>query len=507
MEIDVRKHSWKEGGVQVPAALLLVLGFLSVFGVISCGGTGAGSRRSEEERGCVDLLDIADPRERHLGLLRRHLEMPQEVCPMVYLAREDLEAGRLDEARLYLEAVADDWKEGSDEELLSCYRLGYYLTAYLNFLDGEYASALENLGVIESIGASEEACRGGAEAQSTLNGKEKLLKARIFTAMDLHDDEAAGLLLELWEDDREMLGDAGTLMLVHSLIEQRMDDRAAEILLFRLSEAPYSGGNAALWAELCRRAVLPEYTELTLAEFLIIEGLEAEIESAADSASEAAGPGGRMRDERSPAEILRAEEIVKLVQGGSWNALLSILKELDEGKSHRFSRYLNVLCRLNDKDAGPEELAEYQEAGAPYRGTQIYYSFLWKAANGMGSRYRALCEEALTVCIQTGPHSKQALEARRQLALLYGAPDDADLLPLTAAEMEELAGFVIEGAPAGILLPMVGFLEWPENRCSLHASLILRQLREVPGVRKLLSEQMSQSNQRGKERIEAILSM
>lgn len=420
---------------------------------------------------------------------------------MVYLAREDLEAGRLDEARLYLEAVADDRKVRTEEELLSCCRLAYYLTAYLNFLDGKYASALDSLAEIESIGASEEACRGGAEAQSALNGKEKLLKARIFTAMDLHAEEASGLLLELWEENREILGEAGTLMLIHFLLEQRMDDRAAEILLFRLSEAPYSRGNAALWVELCRRAALPEYLELSLAEFLIIEGLEA------DSASEAAGPGGRMRDEKSPAKILRAEEIVNLVQSGSWNALLPILKELDEGKSHRFWRYLNVLCRLDEKNAGPEELAEYQEAGAPYRGTQIYYSFLWKAASRMGSRYRALCEEALTACIQAGTHSKQALEARRQLAQFYGAPDEEDLLPLTAAEMEELAGFVVEGAPAGILLPMVGFLEWPENRCSLHASLILRRLREVPGVRKLLSEQMSQSNQRGKERIEAILSM
>lgn len=501
MELYVRKHSGKEGGVQVTAAFLLVLGVLTLYTVISCGGTGAGGRRSEEERGCVDLLDIVDPRERHLELLRRHLEMPQEVCPMVYLARENLETGRLDEARLYLEAVADDWKEGSEEELLPCYRLGYYLTTSLNFLDGEYTSALENLGVIESIGAAQTGACESPDAESTLNGREKLLKARICTAMGQNDDAVAGLLLGLWEDDREMLGDAGTLMLVHSLIEQRIDDKAAEILLLWLSEAPYSRGNAGLWAELCRRAVLPEYMELTLSEFLIIEGLEADTGSAAEE------PGGRMRDERSPAEILRAEEIVNLVQSGNWNALLSILKELDEGKSHRFSRYLNVLCRLNDKNSGPEELAEYQEAGVPYRDTQIYYSFLWKAVNGMGSRYKALCEEALTACIQTGPHSRQALEARRQLALFYGVPDDADFLPLTAAEMEELAGFVIEGAPAGILLPMVGFLEWPENRCSLHASLILRQLREVPGVRKLLSEQESQSNLRGKERIEAILSM
>jgi len=518
MQMNRRLQRLRERGIQILAVLFLASGLLSVFAVISCSGAGAGSRNYEEDRSCADILDIADPRERQLALLRRHLEMPGEVCPSVYLARENIEAGRFEEARLYLDAVADDLNKKPENACRSCVRLGGYLSAYVDFMDGKYNAALEHLGVIESSGGVQEGTCGSPDTGGALNGREKLLKARICTAMDKHGDTAAGLLLDLWQEDREILGGAGVLMLAHSLMEEGMEDKAGEILMVWLSGAPYSGASAGLWAELCRRAGLPEFLELTLAEFLIIEGLKTETGPAAGISGGRPAPESLSPEsagiKTSPAETgsiyarnIRAEEIVTMLRSGNWCSLLSALKDLEEGQSHRFARYLTVLCRLNDGEAGPEDLAEYQDAGAPYRGTQIYYSFLWKAAKGMGRRYRTLCEEALTASIQAGPHSQQALEARRQLAVFYGVPDNAALLPLTAGEMEELAGFVVEGAPADILLPLAGFLEWPENRCSLHAALILRQLREVPGVRKLLREQVKQSNQRGRERIEAILSM
>ncbi len=511
MKMSGRKSRWKSDSDRVLIPVLLVALVLPVCAGISCSGTGAGDRPVEEKRGCTDILDIPDPDERQLALLRRHLQMPREICPLVYLARGHIEAGRLDEARLYLNAAADEWEDNPGRACIPCLRSGRYLLASLDFMDGKYASALDHLAAVESIKGVEEDSSGGCDEGNALNGREKFLKARVYTAMNKQSGKAAGLLLELWRDNREILNEAGTVMLVHLLLEQGMDTKAAEILMVCLSQAPYSAGSAGLWAELCRQAALPEYMELTLAEFSIIEEVDAEMVSAAEVPGGSTGAESPAPDsagiEGSPVEPLRAEKIAELVRNGQWSTLRTCLEQREEVKGHRFFKYLTILCMINGKGMEPELLAEYQEAGSPYRGTQLYYSYLWKAVHSLGSRYRVLCEDALNACIQAGPHSSQALEARRQLAVFYGIPDDTALLPLTAGEMEELAGFVLEGAPPRILLPLAGFLEWPENRCSLHASLILRRLREIPGVRKLLREKVKHSNQRGKERIEAILSM
>ena len=157
--------------------------------------------------------------------------------------------------------------------------------------------------------------------------------------------------------------------------------------------------------------------------------------------------------------------------------------------------------------------------GRPYWGTQPYHYYLWRSYDRVAQRSESLLLELIAESIELEPRGELSLRGRRRMAELYGVEPSTVTLPLTEGEMLRLLELTQRGAPVSILEPLLDFLYWPENPCSLRAALYLRQLRNLPGLREMLEQRLRHIEssldtaeesiyyRRAKERIEAILRM
>jgi len=191
--------------------------------------------------------------------------------------------------------------------------------------------------------------------------------------------------------------------------------------------------------------------------------------------------------------------------------LLHILHEEGQLPKHRFAEYMYAICRLYSHPHERGSRENYSRLAALYGDEQLYFVHLYRALSPAGESEVSdptaleLVEQALRGCIATGPHTELAAEARAHLARLAGLPPELKAEPLLQEEMQQLAAFVWEGGAPQLLQPLIEALEWPENRYSLEAGLLLRQLRAKPGVDAYITQRQKLAGERGRERIRAIL--
>lgn len=432
------------------------------------------------------------------SLLRYHLQQPEENGPLVYLARERLGEGRLAEAGLYLESSRRRLTRGVSAEDLG---LLWYLSAYHSYLNQGYSAALSFLEKYEESAQEISGQNRALNSDSDLADRAVFLKAKSLLSLDEADPAAVDLLLGLWNRKSGLMDQNTRLLLAGLLLRadaDSKDGRSAEmtynssetvrrILQESLSGDEYDPRSSRIWTSMCLEAGLDETAALGELEYQFFNA------------------GGEFLLSAYSAHI---GALAAALETGEWGEVKAAGEELmAKGNRHRLLPFLVALSDLETGDPTTGDLNAYREAGQSYYNTQLYYRFLWRAADRKGERYAPLLKEALNATILLDPSNDYAGEARRRLAEEYGIDKEAELLPLTETEMRELVQMVREGAPARLLDPMIGFLSWPENPCTLQAGVLLRQVRDMPGVRQLLQKRKSLGKPRSAERIKAILQL
>jgi len=450
-----------------PLMSFLILGLLSLLS--------PGCHKSDEVSvdGISRILEISDGQVRKYALISRTLEQGCAGPSNVYLARELMAEGRLKEAELYLRAagvLAPDDEAG---------RLGIYLEAYLAFLREDYGKTEILL----------EQCTAGTSEEDDLLQRADLLLSRSRIAQGKDLEEAADSLLQLWERKSPYLGEGILIELTDLLIRLDRKEEAVGLIEVAVVTLPFNDASSSFWVELAGETDLNFIKETILIEGEMIRG---------DAKTQ-----GRQRDFVSGTKTIA--EVREAMGSGDWEGALERLAKLKEGASHRLYPFLEAVCALRKRGAGKEELNNYLDRGWPYRETQFYYHHLWKGLDLMGGDYRPLMLETLNAGILTGPLHGRAREARVRLARAYGLEGLPGPLPMTEAEMKHLVDFVLQGAPVEILRPVLEFLEWPENPCTLRAELALRELRGIPAVQDYITRYRGEAGERAEERIDSIL--
>jgi len=261
-----------------------------------------------------------------------------------------------------------------------------------------------------------------------------------------------------------------------------------------------------------KRPYNPAYRKFA-AELCEVCGLDTEVylirhEAAAFSQSGQEVPGNFADEDE------QLQKAVHRFQTRQWEGafeLLHMLHEAGQLPRHRFAEYMYAVCRLYSLPHERAARENYTRLAALYGDEQLYFVHLYQALYPAGESGPAdsaalkLLEQALRGCIAASPHTEQAAEARAHLARLAGVPPELKAEPLLQEEMQQLAAFVWEGGAPQLLQPLIEALEWPENRYSLEAGLLLRQLRAKPGVDAYIMQRQKLAGERGRERIRAIL--
>jgi hypothetical protein len=451
----------------------------------ACAGEGGEAPRAALEK----ILETADPSERRKDLLAWNIDHGWSDAAVMYLARERIAEGRPEEGALLLDA-ARDLSLGTEDRCL-----GEYLSAYLDFFREDYPAAEESLRRCLKLIDSKPI--GSPDRREDLRDRVELLLARSLMARGEKGEQAAELLLDLRRRRSSYVDEQFMLELSSLLLSLHRREEAGELVAEALQELPFNPSTLRLWETLAGDTGHETLQRMTRLEETLIGGLPCAF----------AAPS--KEDELYHSMCLA-------VEGGAWRELGKLLASLEDPGFHRLSAFLATLSSLRAADdtgveagtgekGGASGLALFLETGKPYRKSQFYYYQLWKIAETMGEKYQPLAGESLEACILTGPSTDRGREARGRLAEIYGLKGLPGPLPMTEAEMKGLADFVIQGAPAEILRPLLDFLEWPENPCTLEAELVLREVRELPAVRKLMTEQLELAGSRGEERLLSIL--
>lgn len=502
---------------QVPfLGLLSVLVLFSVL-VTACGSGEAGSSAEPADAEELEkVLAISDSSERRKELLLWNLDHGYADAAMIYLARERVAEGSLMDAEILLKA-SRELSVGAEAR-----RLGDYLEGYLAFLREDYGAAEDFLGrTMASIGNSGES--------EDLKERAELLFARSIITRSMvvpgektgkegqeNLEKAAELLLALRDRHSSYLNEAILLELTALLLELGRREEAGDVVGDALHSFPYNPQTVRFWENLAGEAGLAVMREITKLERKLISGLPCDYE-------------------KERGQVVPVQKICSFVKTENWPELKKLTRSLKNAESHRLIAFITALSDLRGQnphtgqgvgdealetspEVSPEAMSEglpatspealleaYLEAGRPYRKSQFYYFQLWKSIDGWGEKYEALLVETLKACIVTGPSTERALEARRRLAVAYGAADLPGPLPMTETEMKKLSDCVLQGAPAEILQPMLEFLEWPDNPGTLRAELILRGVRDVPEIRDFMEEFLNGAGPRAEERVRSIL--
>ncbi len=428
-----------------------------------------------------EILKIPGDEERRNELLLYHLENKSNNAAMVYLGRELLLQGRIEEARIYLRAPLGISTDGRAESL------SLYLRAYLAFFEQDYRQAerlLSRFKALDSAPREKGEGEGEGNDKVDLDSRVDLLQAAVMIGLGEDLGEAADILLALWKRDQRLLNERRLLELIELLQHLGRVEESKTLLSDAGRTRPYNQNTSPRWVRLAEAGGMEFLEETGRVEDLLVR----------DIISSAEISGNTLQD-----------ALLTAFESEQWQRVEEIVNVLKEKHSHRLLPFLDALCRLKTHGAGKGELELFQHTGAPYRETQFYYYHLWKGLDDMGDVYRPLMKEALTASILVAPPSSRADEARRRLALLYGLEGEGGPAPLTELEMKRLGEFVMRGAPVEVLGPVLEFLEWPENPCTLQAGLVLREVRDVPGVRELMEDFLSGSGDRARERLESIL--
>ena len=452
-----------------------------------------GARKLEE------VLAVPDPAERYKRLLGLYLSNEKNPRYAVHLAQAELELGRPVEAEIWLgearEAVESGrGKPAPEDKGDLC--LIWELSARVAWLQRRYR---ECIGFAARTAEYAEAlrCAGTAERLARV----RLLAARSRLACGIAPLRGCQTIYELAESHPHLLVNEDVLRAVEIYAgteESSPDDSEnAQVLLQHYwSGRAYVPGHAKAAVELSRRcgmAAARRIGELELHFFTLEES-----DRPADTQS---GESSR--------SVEKLCTVLKHIEAGGWGeagAAMEMLTRDQEVPPHRFIGYLQTLVRLYLNPGSETVRREYARLAQYYGREQRYFVHLFRALADTATG-RELYEQALRGCIAAGPYTAAAQEARSRLAELAGLPPELHARPLLPAEMRQIAALVQDGGPPQLLQPLTAALEWPENRFTLQAGLLLRQLRGLPAVRNYLAVQLQHCRGRAGERLRAILQL
>ncbi len=503
----VLKTSLSSGLILVFSLLPLII-LMSPLSACTQAAAGDGSSESKALQASVlDALDQESPEECYAGLLGLHLQYPRALSPMIYLAQIDFASGKTIAAEAWLQAARDSSRdsrvEGSSPDSALDYetQLMWYLSAHSAYERQENLKCLSYLEEMKT-GAAPEIPPDDHVRRAELFKLARVLKVRAMMHGNVNsqggDPKAVCDLLNLVCESSPELLPKEVLLQGADLCSSVNRPETASVLLQYYCR---------------RRAFDPDYWEIT-AKLCEDCGLDTEASLIRHEAQTFLQPE-RVASVNFTGADEKLLEAVRCFQSQQWEGAFELLHTLlDEGKlpRHRFAEYMYAVSRLYSRPRERAARENYTRLAELYGDEQLYFVHLYRALSGEFSgaadsngEAMKLVEQALRGCIAAGPHTEWAGDARSYLAQLAGLPQELEAEPLLKEEMQRLAGFVWEGGSPQLLDPLIETLEWPENRYTLEAGLILRQLRVIPGVDMYIARRGELAGERGKERIRAIL--
>ncbi len=512
----------------------------SVFFMAGCDRTQGIVQDGIEEQ-LKEIMAADAPEERYTRLLELCLAGRRNLALVVNAGRTALELGRLQEAQLWLDMArtysvdqeASDQAAGGGDAVVrdgGAEALMWLLSARCAFERQNYRRC---------ISFSDQAARCMALQNDAASG-DRLLQVRLLEARSrltggLEPLEGCKIIAELAGSAPNVLADQDILqaaeVVVHSMREDRVSgygEAAAEspdsrlelartLLRLYCSSRPFSAAHAGFATELCRHCGMD--TEFHIGNLEIgLFSSACEAGGGVDVAAAAGGDGG----------VKEIRNVVKLITEEQWSEASLSAQRLGKSEAellqHRFLRYLRALARLYCEAGSKSAREEYTRLARLYGREQLYFVHLHRAlgriaavslderaakgpTESSASAVRLLYREALQGCVAAGPYSAAGSEARAALAVLEGIPAAYHARPLLEPEMRRIAGIVQGGGPPKLLQPLVEALDWPQNRFTLEAGLILRRLRGRPAVRRFLAAELQSAEQRKRERLRAILQL
>ncbi|MFW6208616.1 MAG: hypothetical protein ACOC7X_07900 [Spirochaetota bacterium] len=460
---------------------------------------GPGSPELEE------VLAVPDPAQRYKRLLGLYLS-EKKILPLgVHLSQAELELGRPEEAEIWLAEARKAFQSGRGEpsaKAIGDACLIWELATRAAWLRQRYrecirfaAKAGEYSDALRSAGADERLARV------------QLLAARSRLAGGIDPLRGCQTIYELAKNHPKLLVIEDVLRAVEIYDGDEEDHAAAHehaqaLLQHYWSSCAYSPGHAEAAVEFSRRCGMDAARRIGQLELHTFT-----LKKKVPNADEQLVKISRIGEELCA--------VLKHIEAGLWREAEAAMRTLERDQEvppHRFVSYLHALVRLYRNPGSEAVRREYARQARHYGREQRYFVHLFRAladTAGTEGAYaaRELYGQALQGCIAAGPYTAAADEARMRLAEQAGIPPELQARPLLPAEMKQIAALVQEGGPPQLLQPLTAALEWPENRFTLQAGLLLRQLRGQPAVREYLSAEFQLCEGRARERLRAILQL
>ncbi len=484
-----------------------------------------GGIRAKLQQELEEAADIKNNEKRYLELLQIHLRYPYALEPLTRLARTNMSTGDPATAEVWLKEARDRLAKASGHS-----KSGTSTSRNNKTQDTDKKTDLQSLKIWYLSAQNAyylqqlKECRAYVkrlDSRTSLKGSDffraaQLLKARVFLSSgSTNVDRTKGveLVLELLSVNPEILDPEDVLRAAQVCITLGRTDEAGTLMSHYAMYTAYQQEYVSTAAGICEKCGLTTHAFLFKAE---MEHFSADYALQSNETTSGTGPTGTDNyafDSSGQSFIMsKVVSAVKASRHNKWAEVYSVLKALESEDAlpkHRYISYLQRLSGLYCSTGDAVLQRKYIKALKWYGREQAYFSHLFKALNGLRGQGvpDELLERALRGCIASGPYSKCARQARKVLGEKAGLPPALQAEPLLETEMQRIIVLVAQGGNPQLLRPLVTALDWPENRYTLEAGLLLRRVRSLPGVRSYLRYMFDSVGKRGQARIKAILQL
>jgi hypothetical protein len=187
---------------------------------------------------------------------------------------------------------------------------------------------------------------------------------------------------------------------------------------------------------------------------------------------------------------------------GRWKEAEALLEKLftEETEPDGFSRWMLLVCSLEQGNASREIRAEYSAIRARYA---VFPEYWYRGARCFGSPETVVSAAGAYAerCINLAGNGPYAAECRAILAKTAGLEREDGRAIKTQAEIEALAGAALRNARPELLAELLPLVELPDNPYTVYASGALKALAADEQFRDWFSSQAAKAKGRLAERL------
>ena len=162
---------------------------------------------------------------------------------------------------------------------------------------------------------------------------------------------------------------------------------------------------------------------------------------------------------------------------GRWNEAETLLKKLfaEESEPDAFSRWMLLVCALEQGNASPEVRGEYSAISARYA---LFPEYWYRGARCFRTLENAVSAAGAYAerCVNLAGNGPYAADCRAILAEAVGLGEKDGGAIRTQAEIEAFAGAALRNSRPELLAELLPLIGLPDNPYTVYASGVLRAL-------------------------------